>query len=167
MIKQGYEVFMHENRSVYGVEWDIRVPQNHQPVTVAQDVYGEQEERMQLFVYPSGGEELGVEDAVSIRFNNDGTIAGVVVPDGISVTGWDEPALSDWMKARDGESPKDSRKGIKQVPQEIELMKLRSVVCDLSDVLEAHAVHGDHSDAQLQEWANVGRRAVGDYKEEP
>lgn len=103
MIKQGYEVFMHENRSVYGVEWDIRVPQNHQPVTVAQDVYGEQEERMQLFVYPAGGEELAVEDAVSIRFNPDGSIAGVVVPDGIPVSGWNEAVLSDWMKARDGE----------------------------------------------------------------
>lgn len=103
MIKQGYEVSLHDDRSVYGVEWDINVPENHQPVTVAQDVYGEKEERMQLFIYPAGGEELAVEDAVSIRFNNDGTIAGVVVPEGLPVTGWDEPALSDWMKARDGE----------------------------------------------------------------
>ena len=47
-----------------------------------------------------------------------------------------------------------------------ERSKLRSVVRNLSDVLEAHAVHGDHSDAQLQEWANVGRCVVDDYKEE-
>lgn len=103
MIKPGYEVFMHENRSAYGTEWDLCVPGNHQPVTVAQDIYGEKEERMQLFIYPAGGEELAEEDAVSIRFNNDGTIAGVVVPEGLPVTGWDEPVLSDWMKARDGE----------------------------------------------------------------
>ncbi len=166
MIKQGYEVSIYENRSVYGVEWDINVPENESPVIVAQDVFGEVEERMQLLIYPPTDTEGEVENAVSVRFNNDGTIAEVVVPDGISVASWDEPTLSDWMKARDGESLKDSRKGIKQVPQENELMKLRSLVGDLSDVLEAHAVHGDHSDAQLQEWANAGRRAIGDYKEE-
>ncbi len=54
----------------------------------------------------------------------------------------------------------------KQLPADTELIKLRSTISDLSDVLEAHAVHGDHSDAQLQEWANVGRRAINDYREE-
>ena len=166
MIKKNYEVSMHEDRSVYGVEWDINVPENENPVIVAQDVFGEVEEHMQLLIYPPTDTEGEVENAVSVRFNKDGRFAGVVVPEDVSVSSWDEPTVSDWLKARDGESPEDSRKGIKQVPQETELMKLRSVVCDLSDVLEAHAVHGDHSNAQLQEWANVGRRAIGDYKEE-
>ena len=53
-----------------------------------------------------------------------------------------------------------------QQPKDPELIKLRSVVCDLSDVLEAHAVHGDHSDAQLQEWADTGRRAIGEIEVE-
>ena len=165
MIKKNYEVSMHEDRSVYGVEWDISMPGNTNPVIVAQDVFGEVEEHMQLLIYPPTDEEGDVENAVSIRFNKNGSFAGIVIPDGVSASSWDETTVSDWLIARDGEPPKDSRKGIKQVPQETELMKLRSVVRDMSDVLEAHAVHGDHSDAQLQEWANVGRRAIGDYKE--
>jgi hypothetical protein len=104
MIKKDYEVSMHEDRSVYGVEWDINVPGNTKPVVVAQDVFGEVEEYMQLLVYPSTDKDGEVENAISVRFNKDGSIAGVVVPDGISVCSWDEPTTSAWLKARDGDS---------------------------------------------------------------
>lgn len=162
MIKKDYEVSMHEDRSVYGVEWDISMPGNTNPVIVAQDVFGEIEEHMQLLIYPPTDEEGDVENAVSIRFNKNGSFAGIVVPDGVSVSSWDETTVSDWLKARDGESASE---GEEQPPQESELSKLRSVIGDLSDVLEAHAVHGDHTNAQLQKWADVGRRAIGDYPE--
>lgn len=102
MTKQDYTVTLHDDRSCYGVELDISVPQNDNPVVVAQDVYGEKQELMQLLVYPATDEEGEVEAAVSIRFNNDGSIAGVVVPDGIPVSGWEESAVSEWMEARDG-----------------------------------------------------------------
>ena len=163
MIKKDYEVSMHEDRSVYGVEWDINVPENENPVIVAQDVFGEVEVHMQLLVYPPTDEEGDVENAVSVRFNQNGSFAGVVIPDGVTAGSWDETTVSDWLKARDGEI---APKGDKQPPQETELMKLRSVIRNLSDVLEAHSVHGDHSDSELQEWADMGRRAIGDYKEE-
>ena len=163
MIKKDYEVFMHEDRSVYGVEWDISIPGNTNPVIVAQDVFGEIEEHMQLLIYPPTDEEGDVENSVSVRFNKNGSFAGVVMPDGVSASSWDETTVSDWLKARDGDSGSEDKK---QPPQESELSKLRSVIGDLSDVLEAHAVHGDHSDAQLQKWADVGRRAIGDYPEE-
>ena len=100
MIKKGYEVMLHAGRSPYGVELDISVPGSDAPVIVSQDVFGEEKERMQLFVSPSGAEE--VEAMVSIRFNDDGSIAGVVVPDGVPVEGWCAPSLSVWMKERDG-----------------------------------------------------------------
>ena len=102
MTKQGYEVTMHDDRSCYGVELDILVPQNDNPVVVAQDVYGEQEEHMKLFVYPATDEEGEVENAVSVRVAPDGSIAGVVVPDGIQVGNWEDTSVSDWMEARDG-----------------------------------------------------------------
>lgn len=35
------------------------------------------------------------------------------------------------------------------------------IINDMADVLEAHAVHGDHSDAELQSWATRGRAIVG------
>jgi len=102
MIKQGYEISLHEERSVYGLELDIYVPENNNPVVVAQDVFGEREEHMQLLVYPPSDEEGDVENAVSVRFNKNGSFAGVVVPDGLSVVDWNESSVSDWMKARDG-----------------------------------------------------------------
>ena len=161
MIKKDYEVSMHEDRSVYGVEWDISVPENNNPVIVAQDVFGEVEEHMQLLIYPPTDVEGEVENAISVRFNKDGSFAGTVMPNGVSSTSWDETTVSDWLKTRDGATASESKK---LPPQESELSKLRSVIGDLCDVLEAHAVHEDHSDTQLQEWADVGRRAIGDYK---
>ncbi|VGO21917.1 hypothetical protein [Pontiella sulfatireligans] len=50
MNKKGYEVLFHEDRSVYGVELDISVPGNPDPVLVVQDVFGEAEESMQMLV---------------------------------------------------------------------------------------------------------------------
>ena len=102
MIKEGYEVTMHDDRSIYGVEWDISVPQNKNPVVVAQDVYGEKKELMQLLVYPATDEVGEVENAVSVRIAPDGSIAGVVVPDGIPVGNWEESSVSNWMESRDG-----------------------------------------------------------------
>ena len=86
----------------YGVELDISVPQNENPVVVAQDVYGEKQELMQLLVYPVTDEEGEVENAVSVRVAPDGSIVGVVVPDGIPVGSWEESSVSEWMEARDG-----------------------------------------------------------------
>lgn len=102
MIKQGYEVSLHEDRSVYGVEWDIGVPDNDNPVVVAQDVFGEVEEHMQLLIYQPTDEEGEVEKAISVRFNKDGGFAGVVVPEGVPVCSWEETTVSDWLERRDG-----------------------------------------------------------------
>jgi hypothetical protein len=94
---------MHDDRSVYGAEWDINVPGNTNPVVVAQDVFGEVEEYMQLLVYPSTDKDGETENAVSVRLNKDGSIAGVVVPDGTPVCSWEDTTTSsDWLKARDG-----------------------------------------------------------------
>lgn len=50
MNKKGYEAKLCADRSIYGVELDIRVPGNDNPVVVAQDVYGEKEELwMEIF----------------------------------------------------------------------------------------------------------------------
>jgi len=103
MTKQDYTVTLHDDRSNYGVELDINVPQNDNPVVVAQDVYGEKQERMQLLVYPATAEEGEVENAVSVRVAPDGSIAGVVVPDGIPVGSWEESSVSVWMEKRDGQ----------------------------------------------------------------
>ncbi len=102
MIKQGYEATLHEERSSFGVELDINVPESNNPVIVAQDVFGEKEEHMQLLVYPPSDEEGDVENAVSVRFNKNGSFAGVVVPDGVPVADWNESPVSDWLKRRDG-----------------------------------------------------------------
>ena len=101
-MKKGYEVTFHENRSAYGVEVDIHVPGNPLPVLVAQDVFGEADEQMQLLVYPAGVDQE-TESAVSVRFNDDGSIAEVVVPDELSIRRWDDPDESDWLKRRDGQ----------------------------------------------------------------
>ena len=101
-MKQDYTVTLHDDRSSYGVELDISVPQNDNPVVVAQDVYGEKRELMQLLVYPASDMDQEVEAAVSIRVAPDGSIAGVVVPKGIPVGSWEESSVSDWMEARDG-----------------------------------------------------------------
>jgi hypothetical protein len=96
-----YEATLHTCRSAYGVELDIAVPENEHPVVVAQDVYGEMEERLQVLVYPAG-EGPEVEEAVGIRFNPDGSIAEVRVPGGVLVATWDAPEPSVWLKERDG-----------------------------------------------------------------
>lgn len=101
-MKKEYEATFYESRSIYGVELEISVPGNPHPVLVAQDVFGEAEEQMQLLVYPAGIDQE-TEAAVSVRFNDDGSIAEVVVPDGVPVRHWDEPAESDWLKRRDGQ----------------------------------------------------------------
>ncbi|VGO12614.1 hypothetical protein PDESU_01167 [Pontiella desulfatans] len=101
-MKKEYEATFQENRSTYGVELDISVPGNTHPVLVAQDVFGEAEEQMQLLVYPAGVDQE-TESAVSIRFNDDGSIAEVVVPDEMSVRHWDDSEESDWLKRRDGQ----------------------------------------------------------------
>lgn len=101
MVKRRFEVSVHEDRSIYGTEWDVRVPDNDNPVVVAQDVFGEAKELMQLLVYPAGVDQE-TESAVSIRFNDDGSIAEVVVPDGVPVTRWDDTTESDWLERRDG-----------------------------------------------------------------
>ena len=103
MTKQDYAVTLHDDRSNYGVELDIDVPQNDNPVVVAQDVYGEKQELMQLLIYPAIDEEGEVENAVSVRINPDGGIAGVVTPEGVPVSAWDEDTVSDWMERRDGQ----------------------------------------------------------------
>ncbi|VGO13671.1 hypothetical protein PDESU_02228 [Pontiella desulfatans] len=101
-MKKEYEATFHETRSTYGVELDIDVPGNPHPVLVAQDVFGEIEEQMQLLVYPAGVDQE-TESAVSIRFNDDGSIAEVVVPDGAIVLKWEDTTVSDWLKRRDGQ----------------------------------------------------------------
>lgn len=101
-MKKEYETTFHENRSTYGVELDIAVPGNTHHVLVAQDVFGAAEEQMQLLVYPAGVDQE-TESAVSVRFNDDGSIAEVVVPDEMSVRHWDDSVESDWLKRRDGQ----------------------------------------------------------------
>jgi hypothetical protein len=101
MNKHYYIATMHEHRSSYGVELDIEMPDSEHPVVVAQDVYGEVAVRMQVLVYPSE-EGPEVEEAVGVRFNNDGTIAEVRVPDGVPVAKWDAPEPTNWLKERDG-----------------------------------------------------------------
>jgi hypothetical protein len=101
MNKLNYTAILFEHRSDYGVELDIAVPDSEHPVIVAQDVYSEAAERMQILVYPSGdGPE--VEESVGVRFNTDGTIAEVRVPDGVPVAKWDAPEPTSWLKERDG-----------------------------------------------------------------
>lgn len=102
MIKKGYEACFLDNRSIYGVELDINVPGNPDSVLVAQDVFGEAEESMQMLVYPAGVDQE-VETAASVRFNDDGSMAEVVVPNGVLVKRWDDIAVSDWLKRRDGQ----------------------------------------------------------------
>ena len=99
---KGYEVTIQEKRSAFGVEMDIAMPANPHPALVAQDVFGEAEECMQLLVYPAGVDQE-TESAISVRFNDDGSIAEVVVPDEVSIRHWDEPDGSDWLKRRDGQ----------------------------------------------------------------
>jgi hypothetical protein len=98
---KGYEATLHTCRSPYGVELDIAVPESEHPVTVAQDVFGEVAERLQVLVYPAG-EGPEVDESVGIRFNPDGTIAEVRVPDGVTFATWDAPEPSVWLKERDG-----------------------------------------------------------------
>ena len=97
-----YKVTIHENRSAFGVEMDVAMPANPHPVLVAQDVFGEAEEQMQLLVYPAGVDQE-TESAISVRFNDDGSIAEVVVPDGVQIRHWDDSVESDWLKRRDGQ----------------------------------------------------------------
>ena len=47
--------------------------------------------------------------------------------------------------------------------KDAKIKELESTIADLSDVLEAHAIHGDHTDEQLQKWADFGRKAIGQY----
>ncbi len=101
MIRKGYGPTLHEHRSAFGVELDIALPGSDLPVVVAQDVYGEVEERMQLLVYPPGdGPE--VEESVGIRFNPDGTIAEIRLPEGVPACTWGAPEPTDRLKERDG-----------------------------------------------------------------
>lgn len=100
-MNKAYMATLHGHRSSYGVELDIEMPEGEHPVTVAQDVYGEVAERMQVLVYPSGdGPE--VEEAVGVRFNNDGSIAEVRLPEGVPAAPWDAPEPTGWLKERDG-----------------------------------------------------------------
>ena len=63
---KGYEAILDTSRSPYGVELDIAVPESQHPIIVAQDVYGEVTERLQVLVYPAGdGPE--VEEAVGMH----------------------------------------------------------------------------------------------------
>ncbi|MDF7822822.1 hypothetical protein P4B35_02255 [Pontiellaceae bacterium B12227] len=101
-MKKNYAVAVHETRSAFGVELDIHVPGSPHPVLVAQDVFGEAEEQIQLLVYPAGIDQE-TESAVSIRFNDDGSIAEVVVPDGAIALKWEDITVSDWLKRRDGQ----------------------------------------------------------------
>ena len=101
MNKNARKAVFHGNRSVYGAEMDLRLPGCRDPVTVAQDVYGEAEECMQVLVYPAGVDQE-TEAAASIRFNADGGIAEVVVPDGVPVGRWGDPRASAWLERRDG-----------------------------------------------------------------
>lgn len=101
MNKADYTATLHEHRSDFGVELDIAVPGSGHPVVVAQDVYGEVAVRMQVLVYPSGdGPE--VEEAVGVRFNNDGTIAEVRLPEGVPAAQWDAAEPTNWLRERDG-----------------------------------------------------------------
>ena len=100
-MREGYDAVLHTDRSVYGVELDIRIPGSPDSVLVAQDVFGEVEERMQILVYPCSADQE-TERAVSVRINPDGSIAEVVIPEGISVRRWDDAVISDWLERRDG-----------------------------------------------------------------
>ena len=95
-----YKAMLHTRG--FGVELEIEVPENDRPVVVAQDVFGERETRMQMLVYPATDEAGETENAVSVRINPDGSIAEVVVPEGVNVRRWDDAEASDWMIARDG-----------------------------------------------------------------
>ncbi len=102
MIKEDYPVTLHENRSIYGVELDIGVPDNDTMVIMAQDVFGEEKECMQLLIYPATDPEGDLENGVSIRIGEDGSIYEVVVPKDIRVQNWDTAKASPWLIERHG-----------------------------------------------------------------
>lgn len=85
----------------FGGTMSITVPDHAGKVVVAQDVFGERVDRMQIIVYPTGVED---EDAqVHVRFNRNGSIAEVLVPDAIPVRRFDDTVVHPWMLERDGQ----------------------------------------------------------------
>ncbi len=103
---EDYEVeyFPRYSRSQYGMELDIDVPNSEHAVTVAQDIFGEQSEMMQVIVSPTNEEyDTPIEESISVRMTREGKIHSVVVPNGIYIESWDTATVSDWLLNRDGE----------------------------------------------------------------
>jgi hypothetical protein len=63
------------------------------------DVFGEQELRQQLLMYPS---DCGDDGFVAIRFGVDGTVKEVLVPEGVAIVRHTDREVSKWLIERDG-----------------------------------------------------------------
>jgi len=103
-----FPVFMDEVTSAYGVDVNYGFPGTDSIVTVAQDVYGEKEPRMQLLIFPAGDSSCTSEPSVCLRFDLDGNLEEIVVPEkpwgdeDIKISTWDDEEASEWLVARDG-----------------------------------------------------------------
>jgi len=86
----------------YGKEIKIAVPDRESPVLIAQDVFGEEEPMCQVLVYESEEDE----HCLSIRLNDNGTIAEITLPTEwmSKIRPWSD--CSAWLTRRDG-SPVD------------------------------------------------------------
>ena len=99
-----YPVEISRGSSNYGDEVYYGLPDSKHPAIVSQDVFGEKEAHMQLLIFSAETDTGDVADAVSVRFNNDGQIAEVVIPTHLerNVFPWDCAEETKWLKARDG-----------------------------------------------------------------
>ncbi len=105
---EDYPVSILRDNSIWGDEVLYGFPETEARAVVAQDVFGEKEAHMQLLIYPSSADSNNceVEEAIAIRFNNDGTVAEIIIPPSLeaSVFPWDYKPITPWLKARDGEA---------------------------------------------------------------
>ncbi len=84
------------------MEMNISFPRAQEwPVVVAQDVFGEKEPMCQIVCHEA---DPSAEPAVYVRYNDNGTVAEVLVRDDLfeNVRGTSTRIVSDWLKRRDG-----------------------------------------------------------------
>jgi hypothetical protein len=96
-----YPVIHHTNDR-FGDGMSVLFPHKAMPVVITQDVYGEVEPLCQILVYELGNDQE--EAAIAIRFNDDGSIAEICMPEKYRalVVKAEEHTASPWMVRRDG-----------------------------------------------------------------
>ena len=99
-----HELITHLHQTEHGHEMRVLLPGAEEPIVAASDWFGPKKKKFQFLIY----ETQAHEPALSIRFNDDGTLHSILVPrEHLDKVSGEHGADPSWSTERDGGPDRD------------------------------------------------------------